>query len=187
MVELETARLRLRRWREDDLDAYARICADPEVMRYMGGPLTRDETERRIEKIVRGWEERGFGLWAVEEKSSGAFIGRIGLLYHEDWTEGEHKTEVGWLIERSRWGRGLATEGARVSVRHGFETLGLERIISIALPENVASRRVMEKAGLTFRGGTRWRGLDVVWYAIDRRDRWGSSSALRRGPGGCLL
>ena len=126
MVELETARLRLRRWRDDDLDAYARICADPEVMRYMGGPLTRDETERRIEKIVRGWEERGFGLWAVEDKTSGAFIGRIGLLYHEDWTEGEHKTEVGWLIERSRWGRGLATEGARASVRHGFETLGLD-------------------------------------------------------------
>ena len=170
MVELETARLRLRRWREDDLDAYARICADPEVMRYMGGPLTRDETERRIEKIVRGWEERGFGLWAVEEKTSGAFIGRVGLLYHEDWTEGEHKTEVGWLIERSRWGRGLATEGALASVRHGFETLGLERIISIALPENVASRRVMEKVGLTYRGGTRWRGHDVVWYAIDRQD-----------------
>jgi RimJ/RimL family protein N-acetyltransferase len=78
MVELETARLRLRRWREDDLDAYARICADPEVMRYMGGPLTRDETERRIEKIVRGWEERGFGLWAVEEKTSGALSAGSG-------------------------------------------------------------------------------------------------------------
>ena len=172
MVELRTARLLLRQWREDDLDAYARICADPEVMRYMGGgPLTRDETQRRAEKIARSWEERGFGLWAVEERASGAFIGRIGLLYHEDWPEDEHKTEVGWLLERSHWGKGLATEGATASVRYGFEKLGLERIISIALPQNIASRRVMEKTGLTLRGETRWQGHDVVWYAMDR-DAW---------------
>ncbi len=170
MVELETARLRLRQWREEDLDAYARICADPEVMRYMGGgPLTRDETERRVEKIVRSWEERGFGLWAVEYKETGTFIGRIGLQYHEEWPEGEHKTEVSWLLDRSFWGRGFATEGARASVRYGFEELGLERIISIALPQNLASRRVMEKTGLTLRGRTRWRDHDMVWYAIDRQ------------------
>jgi ribosomal-protein-alanine N-acetyltransferase len=172
MVELESARLRLRQWREGDLDAYARICADPEVMRYMGsGPLTRAETERRVKGIVRSWEERGFGLWAVEYKETGTFIGRIGLLYHEDWSEDEHKTEVGWLLDRSCWGKGLATEGATASVRYGFEGLGLERIISIALPQNVASRRVMEKTGLTLRGRTRWRGHDVVWYAVDRDPR----------------
>ena len=171
MTEVETSRLLLRRWREDDLDAYARICADPEAMRYMGGgPLTRAETERRVEKIARSWEERGFGLWAVEHKETGAFIGRIGLQFHEDWPEGEHRVEVSWLIERSHWGKGLATEGAKASVRYGFEKLELERIISIALPQNVASRRVMEKTGLTLRGETRWRGHYVVWYAIDRRD-----------------
>jgi len=176
MTEIETARLLLRQWREGDLDAYARICADPEVMRYMGsGPLTCAETERRVERIARSWEERGFGLWAVEYKETGTFIGRIGLLYHEDWPEDEHKTEVGWLLDRSCWGKGLATEGATASVRYGFEGLGLERIISIALPQNVASRRVMEKTGLTLRGQTRWRGHDVVWYAMDR-DPWEAGS-----------
>ena len=96
----------------------------------------------------------------MEEKISGAFIGRIGLLYHEDWPEGEHKTEVGWLLDRAYWGQGLATEGARASLNYGFERQGLERIISIALPENSASRRVMEKCGLTLRGGTRWKELE---------------------------
>ena len=79
MREIETARLRLRTWREDDLAPYARICADPEVMRYLSGPMTREHSEQQISKFVRHWEERGFGLWAVEEKSSGAFIGFIGL------------------------------------------------------------------------------------------------------------
>ena len=97
------------------------------------------------------------------------FIGFIGLMYHDGWPEGEHKTaEVGWRLSRAHWGRGLATEGALASVRYGFERLGLERIISITLPQNAASRRVMEKAGLTYRGETHWRGQDVIWYAIDR-------------------
>ncbi len=173
MTGIETARLLLRPWRREDLGPYARMCADPEVMRYMGFDgvtLSRKQTEEHTECLVRHWEERGFGLWAVEEKSSGDFIGRIGLMRHEDWPEGEHKTEVGWLLDRPYWGRGLATEGARASLRYGFEELGLERIISMAWPENAASRRVMEKIGLAFQGGTRWRDNDVVWYAVDRRE-----------------
>ncbi len=143
MTEIETARLLLRPWRIDDLDPYARICADPEVMRYLSGTMTRQQTEEQIAQFMRHWEEHGFGLWAVEEKASGAFIGFIGLLYQEEWPEGEHKTEVGWRLDRSFWERGLATEGARASVRHGFERLDLERIISITVPQNGASRRVM--------------------------------------------
>src|SRR5215210_3304085 len=125
MREIETFRLRLRTWREDDLDPYARICADPEVMRYLSGPMTREQSEQQISEFVRHWEERGFGLWAVEEKLSSAFIGFIGLLYHEDWLEGEHRTEVGWRLDCPLWGRGLATEGAMASLRYGFEELGL--------------------------------------------------------------
>src|SRR3712207_8836431 len=75
----------------DDLDPYARICADPEVMRYLSGTMTRQQTQEQISRFMRHWEERGFGLWAVEEKSSGAFIGFIGLLHQEHWPEGEHK------------------------------------------------------------------------------------------------
>jgi RimJ/RimL family protein N-acetyltransferase len=176
MRPIETARLRLRTWREDDLAPYARICAEPEVMRYLSGPMTREQSEQQVSEFVRHWEERGFGLWAVEEKSSGAFIGFIGLLYHEDWSEGEHRTEVGWRLDRPFWGRGLATEGARASLHYGFEELGLDRIISIAVLENLASRRVMEKLGMTLRGETRFKGSDVVWYAVERQV-WEASGA----------
>ena len=109
--EIETPRLFLRRWREEDLDAYARLCADPEVMRYLSGTMTREQMEEQMARFVHYWEERGFGLWAVEEKASGAFIDFIGLLDHGDWPEGEHKTEVGWRLDRSCWGRGLGHGG----------------------------------------------------------------------------
>jgi RimJ/RimL family protein N-acetyltransferase len=148
------------------------MCADPEVMRYIGGgtTLTREESEAQVSRFVRHWEEQGYGLWAAEEKASGTFAGFVGLVHQEDWPEGGHKTEVGWRLGRSFWGRGLATEGAMASVRYGFEELALERIISIVQPANVASRRVMEKVGLTRRGESRWRNSAVAWYAIDRRD-----------------
>ena len=174
--ELQTARLLLRPWRAEDLDPYARMCADSDVMRYMPKTMTREESSQQVRGFISHWEERGFGLWAVEEKASGAFIGRIGLMVHDDWPEGEHNTEVGWMLDRPYWGRGLATEGALASIGYGFEELGLERIISITLPENAASRRVMGKAGLTYRGSTRWKDHDVVWYAADRRE-WGAGGS----------
>jgi RimJ/RimL family protein N-acetyltransferase len=171
MTEVEAARLLLRMWRNEDLDAYARICADPEVIRYLRGPMTREQSAEQIAGFVRHRKELGFGLWAVEHKGTGAFVGFVGLLYHEAWTEGEHRTEVGWRLDRVYWNRGFATEGALASLRHGFEDLGLEQVISITHPANAASRRVMEKAGLTFRGEACWRGFDVVWYAVDRQGR----------------
>jgi RimJ/RimL family protein N-acetyltransferase len=170
----------LRRWKEDDLDAYARMCADPEVMRYLSGTMIREQCQAQLTRFERDWKERGFGLWAAEDKATGTFIGFVGLLYSDDWPEGDYKTEVGWRLDRSFWGRSLATEGALASVCYGFEELGLERIISITVPENVASRRVMEKAGLTYRGETSWRGRDVVWYAIDRRE-WRAGRVVRTG------
>ena len=170
---IETGRLLLRRWLDEDIDPYARLCADPEVMRYVGSgaPLTREQSEGQIAWFVRHWEERGFGLWAVEHKASGVFIGFVGLVYQDEWTEGVHKTEVGWRLDPAYWGKGFATEGAVASVRYGLEELGLERIISIIQPENAASCRVAEKAGLTPQGKTHWRGNEVVWYAVDR-DAW---------------
>jgi RimJ/RimL family protein N-acetyltransferase len=140
------------------------------VTRYVSGPLSRQQSKEQVSRFVRHWEEQGFGLWAVEHKASGVFIGFIGFLHQHDWPIGEHKTEVGWRLDPAYWGRSFATEGAVASVRYGFEELGLERIISIINPENLASRRVAEKAGLTLRGEVRFRGYDVVWYTIDRRE-----------------
>lgn len=148
MTEIETERLLLRPWRDEDLEPYARICADSEVMSYLPAALSREESAEQMARFVRHWEELGYGLWAVEQRASGEFIGFVALMYQDEWPEGEHKTEVGWRLGRDHWGRSLATEGALASVRYGFEGLGLERIISITLPENAASRRVMEKCGL---------------------------------------
>jgi RimJ/RimL family protein N-acetyltransferase len=161
-MEIETARLRLRPWREGDLDAYSRMCADPGVMRYMPGVITREQAAEQIGRFVRHFEERGYCYWAVEDKVSGVFVGRIGLMYQADWAEGPHKTDVGWLLDRAYWGRGLATEGARASLHHDFEELGLGSVIGITLPDNLASRRVMEKLGMSYRGEARWRGFDLV-------------------------
>lgn len=106
----------------------------------------------------------------MEHKVTGGLIGRIGLNYYEDFPEGEHKTEVGWLLEPAYWGQGLATEGAAAAYRYGFRQVGLERIIGIVKPENLASRRIMEKSGLRFQGRARFREHDMVWYAVDREE-----------------
>ena len=174
---IETERLLLRGWRDGDVEPYARLCADPEVMRFIGNgsTLTPEGSGGQISRFLRHWEERGFGLWALEERESGAFVGFAGLVHQEEWTEGEHRTEVGWRLDRAFWGRGLATEAAKASVYHGLEHIGLERVISIIQPENGASRRVAEKAGLTLRGESRWRDTPVVWYAIDRGE-WEAGS-----------
>jgi len=112
-----------------------------------------------------------------EEGESGTLLGRIGLLHHEDWPEDPENVEVGWLLDRAVWGRGLATEGALASLRYGFQDLRLERIISIAHPDNRASRRVMEKVGLVFSGEREWRGGSVVWYSIER-PAWETRAAM---------
>lgn len=146
--ELETPRLRLRRWRPADLDTLARWHVDPDLMRHMGRPsFTREEMEADIERYERHWEEHGFGLWAAEEKEGGALIGRVGLAYHRVWPS---DPEVGWLIDTPWQGRGLATEAGAACLRHGFDGLGLERIVSICTADNAASRRVMEKLRFRF-------------------------------------
>ncbi len=115
-------------------------------MRHMGhGLWSREESEAQLERFLRHWDEYGFGLWAAEEKETGRLIGRIGLSFHSEWPD---DPEVGWLIDSAYWGRGLATEGGAASIRYGFEVLEAPRLVSICVPENLASRRVMEKLGL---------------------------------------
>jgi RimJ/RimL family protein N-acetyltransferase len=160
----------LRPWREEDLDAYARITSDPEVMRYVIGPLTREQSEEQMARFVRRWDERGFGLWARRAQG----VGRVHRLYRPSLPKrlarGCAQHESGVAARPRLLARGLATEGALASLRYGFEEPGQERIISIIHPANLSSRRVAEKVGLTLRGETRWRGVDVVWYAIERPD-----------------
>jgi RimJ/RimL family protein N-acetyltransferase len=166
-VTIETARLRLRPWREDDGRELERLFADPAVV---GG---RNLPPERIAALsaasLAQWRVNGFGAWAAIDKATGTWIGRIGLDELDDWPDA-HKIEVGFELHQSWWGRGLATEGALAALRFGFEAHRLDRIISVTAETNVAARRVMEKAGLTYRGRRHWKSPDVavVWYAIDR-------------------
>ena len=180
---LETDRLLLRPWRAEDVAPYARILRDPEVMRHMGsgarhrlkrlgagalGRVSRLEARRAIASLRGHWERHGYGEWAVEDRATGALLGSIGLKHQDDWTAEAAKVEIGWLLAREAWGQGLATEGARAGVAYAFGECGIDRLISIALPANPRSIGVMERLGLDFQGRTRWRGGEVVWYAIDR-------------------
>jgi RimJ/RimL family protein N-acetyltransferase len=140
---IETERLVLRPWREADLDPYSEMCADPEVMRYIGSgrPLDRDEAWRQIATFVGHWELRGYGLWAVETKADGSFVGRVGLWRPEGWPG----LEVGWALGRSHWGLGYATEAGRATTAFAWRTVQAPDLISLIQPENEASRRVAER------------------------------------------
>jgi hypothetical protein len=109
-LRLETERLLLRQFRDTDIDAYAAMLADPEVMRYIGEgkPLTRDDAWRNMAMVAGHWSLRDYGMWAAEERSSGAFVGRVGLYYPEGWPG----QEVGWALARPYWGEGVCVRGS---------------------------------------------------------------------------
>jgi ribosomal-protein-alanine N-acetyltransferase len=147
MLVLETDRLTLRHLTLDDLDAMAAIQSDPEVMRYFpAGPRSRGETLRDLERCMALQVEHGFSLWAAVDRSDDSLIGRCGLLPQS--LQGREEVEIAYLIARTHWGRGLATEAALAIRDHGFHRLGLDRLVSIIHRDNLASRRVAEKAGL---------------------------------------
>lgn len=146
---METERLRLRPWRADDIEPLAALFAEEAVWWYpFGRGLTRGESERFLDRQMKHWETHGFGLCAAELKEDSELIGFVGLSVPAWLPEVLPAVEVGWRLHPAHWGRGLATEGARATLRHGFDGLGLDRIISIYMPDNVASGRVMTKLGM---------------------------------------
>jgi RimJ/RimL family protein N-acetyltransferase len=164
MITLETERLILRMLREDDAEAYARICADPEVMRFIGGPLSQFEAWRHMASVVGHWHLRGYGPWAVEEKSSGKLMGRIGFFNPAGWPG----FELGWTLGREFWGKGYATEGARRALKYAFEEMDRDHVISLIHPENKASIKVAERLGEKVEGQTKLFDHEVLIYGIDR-------------------
>lgn len=146
---LETERLRLRRWREQDRAPFAAMNADPEVMELFPAPLTQAESDALVDRIEAHFERWGYGLWVVEEQATGAFCGFTGLAVPGFEAHFTPAVEVGWRLARSTWGKGYATEAARAALRVGFDDGGLEEIVSFTSTGNVRSRRVMEKLGMT--------------------------------------
>ncbi len=164
-VTLETERLILRMWREEDLDSYAEMCADPKVMRYLAAkPSTRSDAWRNMALMIGHWHLRGFGMWAVEERASGELVGRVGCWKPESWPG----FEIGWTLRSGFWGRGFATEAARASLKYAFNELDQPHVISVIHPENAASIRVAERLGEALEGTTEIAGVPVLIYGIDR-------------------
>ena len=149
MSELLTPRLRLRRWRASDLDPFAAMNADLRVMEFLPTPLDRRATEAMIARAEASFEANGFGLWAVELREGGSFGGFVGLLRPTFQAPFTPCVEIGWRLAPEIWGRGYATEGARAVLRHGFDTLAFDEILSWTAPTNVRSRRIMTKLGMT--------------------------------------
>ena len=149
LPELETDRLRLRQFTPADLDELARICANPEVMKYLGlrgEPMSRAETETALESMYAHWQRRGFGRWAVTLRDGGRLIGYGGLRSFGD------DAELVYLLDKPFWGRGLATEVAHACLGYGFGVKKFGKVLALARPDNLASRRVLEKVGLTYKG-----------------------------------
>jgi RimJ/RimL family protein N-acetyltransferase len=148
ITELTTDRLLLRQWRDEDLDAWAAMNADPEVREFFGELLTRDQAAASLGWFRTDLAERGWGWWAVEVAKTGEFIGMAGI---DPVDEGVpfHGVEVGWRLARGAWGFGYATEAAQAVIRYGFETLGLSEILAIAAVGNVRSHAVMSRIGMT--------------------------------------
>jgi RimJ/RimL family protein N-acetyltransferase len=148
-IMLDTPRLLLRPWRDEDGAAFAAMFADPAVMEFLGPPQDRPAIDAIVGRVRGHFDRHGFGWWATELKETGAFIGFIGLSHIGFEANFTPAVEVGWRLASAYWGNGYATEGARAALEAGFTQIGLSEIVSITVPANVRSRRVMERIGMT--------------------------------------
>jgi RimJ/RimL family protein N-acetyltransferase len=147
-LEIVTPRLRLREWRDADLEPFAQLNADPVVMQHFPSPLSRTDSDLFARRIAAVLAERGWGLWAVEISELGAFAGFIGLAPVQFEAHFVPAVEIGWRLARAHWNQGYATEGARAVVAVAFDTLGLDEIVSFTSTGNLPSQRVMQKIGM---------------------------------------
>jgi RimJ/RimL family protein N-acetyltransferase len=164
---LETDRLRLRSFRKSDLDDYAALNADREVLRYLGAgseSWDRGRSSRHLAFLVGHWKLWDAGTWAVEHRETGAFLGMVGFSSPEGWPG----FELAWTLMRRAWGHGYATEGARAAMDYAFTVWKRDRIISLIAPENRASIRVAERLGETLQDRIDHYGREMLCYGLDR-------------------
>lgn len=151
MTSLKTKRLILRPWRDEDLEPFAQLNADPRVMEYFPSTLSQEESHQMVRRMQAKLEERGWGWWAVSAPGVSEFIGFIGLndlnksTFPAQFTPA---TEIGWRLAHAHWGNSYAAEGAAACLKYGFETLNLDEIVSFTAVQNMRSRRIMEKIGM---------------------------------------
>ncbi len=150
MCLFETERLYIRHWKQEDDVPFAHLNAHHDVMRYLPARLTRRQSDRLRAAIVREISQSGIGFWALEVKQSGCFIGFTGIEHVRKGTlPFAPAVEIGWRLARQAWGRGYASEAARAVLQHSFDVLHLPEIVSFTAVENLRSRAVMERTGMT--------------------------------------
>lgn len=164
--QVETPRLVMRRMSEADTAALHACYGDAEVMKYLRGAKTFEESVASVRRKIGLWDQHGIGLWTVVDKHNGAVIGHCGLV----WSDTLNGVEIGFLIHKDLWGKGFATEAVCASVDAGFAQLNVDHIFSFTHPDNWPSRKVMENAGFrVWKEDFLWN-LPWVIYRIDRRD-----------------
>ncbi len=163
---ITTERLRLRPFTPTDAPTMHQIMSGKDVLRYF--PSTQSPPAERIPKMIdrwlSHWQENGYGLWAVELRSTGELLGRCGLQYIPETNE----VEIDFILGRPYWGQGFATEAGRASLQFGLQTLNLSTIVGIVHPENVASQRALEKLGLQFIEATEYFGMACYRYVVEQ-------------------
>jgi RimJ/RimL family protein N-acetyltransferase len=169
-AEIATERLLLRQWRDEDAGPLHEIYRQPEYLQTMPAK-TLDETRAQLDWLRGAWAEDGYCQWAACDLFTGRLIGRIGLQCHRDWPLADGPVpEVGWVLHRDFWGRGLATEGGRAGIDAWREHLPDEpRLYSFTTPENHRSQAVMRRLGFALGGeGVAWHGYEMVWHYLQR-------------------
>ena len=149
MTELCTPRLLLRHWREEDKPPFGEMGADPEVMRHFPARLSREQSDEMVDRVGADLEQRGWGLWAVEELATGRFLGFTGLNVPRFEASFLPAIEIGWRLRRDAWGHGYASEAARGALAVAFEDLGLDELVSFTATTNTRSQAVMSRIGMT--------------------------------------
>ncbi len=165
---LETDRLVLREFEPRDLDPYAGMIGDPETMRYYPRPYTLEEARDFIERNVARYRANGFGLWVVEERGTGAFLGDCGMAV--SLVEGIPEVEVIWHVVKDRWRQGIATEAAGAVREHAFRAIGLRRLVALVRPDNEPSKGVARKLGMEVEGEVVFHDLRHVLWTIGPPD-----------------
>ncbi|WP_052172432.1 GNAT family N-acetyltransferase [Psychroserpens jangbogonensis] len=144
----KSERLGFRNWNNNDLEEFAKINADSDVMEYFPKPLSKSETSDFIDRLKKHYDKNGYNYFATEVLETGELIGFIGLAFQEYETEFTPATDIGWRLKQSSWGNGYATEGAKKCLEYAFKELGLEKIISVFTEKNTKSESIMKKIGM---------------------------------------
>ena len=148
LIELETERLKLRAWQESDLQPFAELNADKDVMHYFPSVLTREQSDTLADKFQHLILDHGWGFWAVELKATGQFIGFTGLNAQPEQFIFSPCVEIGWRFAKQYWHQGYATEAAKACLKFAFETLQLKEVVSFTAVHNTASEHVMQRLGM---------------------------------------